>query len=140
MTDAMILLVAWDGSAPADRGFEYALELARLRRLSLRVMCVIELPEVYGGMGTGEVDAAELAGQRVRVDALCARARRAGVECRGEVRVGAAADQILAALREPGTAGLVMGRSDKGVLMRWLVGSVSRGVIAQAPVPVTLVP
>ena len=62
------------------------------------------------------------------------------MECRGEVRVGAAADQILAALREPGTAGLVMGRSDKGVLMRWLVGSVSRGVIAQAPVPVTLVP
>ena len=54
--------------------------------------------------------------------------------------MGVATELILAELRDSRAVGLVLGRSDKGVLMRWLVGSVSRGVIAQAPVPVTLVP
>ena len=134
------LLLAWDGSAPAQRAFEYALELARLRGLPLRVLSVLELPEVYGGVGSGEIDPQELAGANARVAELCDRARAAGVSCSSAVRVGAAAELILAELRESGTVGLVLGRSDKGVLMRWLVGSVSRGVIAQAPVPVTLVP
>ena len=134
------LLVAWDGSAPAQRAFEYALELARLRGLPLHMLSVLELPEVYGGIGAGEIDPQELAGANARVAALCERARAAGVSCSSAVRVGVATELILAELRDSRAVGLVLGRSDKGVLMRWLVGSVSRGVIAQASVPVTLVP
>ena len=77
---------------------------------------------------------------RTRAWPRCASARAAGVSCSSAVRVGVATELILAELRDSRAVGLVLGRSDKGVLMRWLVGSVSRGVIAQAPVPVTLVP
>ncbi|MBW8074794.1 MULTISPECIES: universal stress protein [Metallibacterium] len=134
------LLLAWDGSVPAQRAFEYALESARLRGLPLHVLSVLELPEVYGGSGAGQIDPQELAGANARVAALCERVRAAGVSCSSAVRVGVATELILAELRDSRAVGLVLGRSDKGVLMRWLVGSVSRGVIAQAPVPVTLVP
>ncbi len=140
MADANTLLLAWDGSAPAERAFEFAIEQARTRNLALHVVNVIELPEVYGGIGPSEIDQGELDRQRAALAGVCARAQAAGVSCTSELRVGVAIDLIIAALKGSKAIGLVMGRSDKGRVMRWLVGSVSRGLIEQVAVPVTLVP
>lgn len=134
------LLVAWDDSAPARRAFDYALDLARLRAQALRVISVIELPEVYGGVGLGEVDPERIATMRQTLDKLCATARAAGVECSGEVLQGAPAELLIDALRDGKAAALIMGHTEKNLLMRWLLGSVSRTVLDEAKVPVTLVP
>ena len=134
------LLVAWDGSGPAQRAFDYALDLARLRAQPLRVISVIELPEVYGGVGMGEVDPQRIADMRQTLGKLCDTARAAGVECSGEVLLGAPAELLIDALRSSNAAALVMGHTEKNLLMRWLLGSVSRTVLDEAKVPVTLVP
>jgi nucleotide-binding universal stress UspA family protein len=134
------LLVAWDDSAPSRRAFDYALDLARLRAQALRVISVIELPEVYGGVGMGEVDPERIATMRQTLDKLCASAKAAGVECSGEVLLGAPAELLIDALRGSNAAALVMGHTEKNLLMRWLLGSVSRTVLDEAKVPVTLVP
>ena len=134
------LLVAWDGSAPAQRAFDYALQLARLRAQPLHVVSVIELPEVYGGVGMGEVDPQRIADLRQTLTKLCDTARVAGVECGSEVLLGAPAELLIEALRSSNADALVMGHTEKNLLLRWLLGSVSRTVLDEARVPVTLVP
>jgi nucleotide-binding universal stress UspA family protein len=139
-TNTAPLLVAWDGSGPAQRAFDAALQLARLRAQPLRVISVIELPEVYGGVGLGEVDPARVTEMRQTLVKLCETAKAAGVECSGEVLVGAPAELLIDALRSSNAAALFIGHTEKNLLMRWLLGSVSRTVLDEAKVPVTLVP
>ena len=134
-------LVAWDGSGPAQPAIDYALADAKLRPgQALRVISVIELPQVYGGVGTAEVDPHELGDRRTRLDRLCEYANAAGVACSGDVLVGEPRELLVDALRDSKAAALYLGHTEKNLLMRWLVGSVSRSVMDEVKVPVTLVP
>lgn len=63
----------------------------------------------------------------------------AGVDCSPAVRVGAAAEEIVAHANECGCSAIVMGTRGMGTVAGLVLGSVAQGVVRHASMPVTLV-
>lgn len=139
-TNAKPLIVAWDGSVPSRHAFDHALELAKVLHQPLRLISVIELPQVYGGVGAGEIDPKLIADQRASQQQLVEVAKVQGVECSGDVLIGVPAEQLIEAARSSDASAMFIGHTEKNLLMRWLLGSVSHSVLDEARIPVTLVP
>jgi nucleotide-binding universal stress UspA family protein len=143
------ILVAVDGSSSSDAALGEALELARDRGASLRVLHVVDSPYAYPdamyGHVTGDLDdlreAWEKAGQDIVAQAV-ARAREAGVEPETrlvEGKGGHVARSIVEEARAWGADVIVMGTHGRRGIDRLLMGSVAEGVARTAPVSVLLV-
>ncbi len=133
------ILLAYDGSDPAQKAFERCLEMASSFRAELSIVGVIRPPEFAEDVETEAVIESARARFDREIAALSPRASAAGITPRITVRVGHPAEQIIAAAEEWGADLIVTGHRGKGLFERWLLGSVSRLVIAYAHCAVMVV-
>lgn len=133
------ILLAYDDSEPAKKAFDRSLELAQSLRAELSIVCVVRPPEFAEDVETEAIiDSARTHFDEATAQ-LQARASAAGVTLRTSIRVGHPAEQIIAAAEEWGADLIVTGHRGKGLFERWLLGSVSRLVIAYAHCAVMVV-
>ncbi len=132
-------LVGYDGSASAKRCFRFALDLMRATGGHVHVVSVLRVteggPEACAMMMTDE-------GSR-HVDELKAELAALAPDDTdlfdAEFVYGSPGDVLLAQVRQHDIDHIVIGHTERGALLRWLLGSVSGDIIARAHVPVTVV-
>ena len=133
------ILVAYDGSDASERAFRVAVALARAFKGRLRVVAVCELP-------ASPLDAVPVVVEDQRTwteNALAGLVRSVPPEeCAidSEVGFGVPAKVLLDQAAAHAVDHIVLGRTGKGGIARFLLGSVSRDVSGAAKVGVTLVP
>ena len=133
------LLVGYDGSQAALKAFERALEMAKCFGAELAIVNVLRPPEFAEEVETRAV----LENARNRFEGEIAklqlRARDSGIELITHTCVGHPAEQIIATAERWGADLIVTGHRGQGLFERWLLGSVSRVVIAYARCAVMVV-
>jgi nucleotide-binding universal stress UspA family protein len=137
----MRLLIAVDGSAPAERAVKHVAALAA-DGMALHAVVLNVQPE--WAPARSKEDAAE--GKRLHAQAAeravrGARAMLQAAKLSHEVRmrVGPAAENIVKAARASRCHGIVMGARGRGAIARVVLGSVSLKTLQLADVPVTIV-
>jgi universal stress protein A len=145
MAKVRTVMVASDFSPASRAAFARAVELAKANRARLLVMHALTL---VSAMLDGEyippqtwdrMEAASRAEARKQIEALVARAKRAGVRAAGLVVVGSPYEVIVRAARSKGADVLVLGTRGRSGLPRFFLGSVAARVLATAPCPVLTV-
>jgi nucleotide-binding universal stress UspA family protein len=133
------ILIAYDGSGFAKKAFDMGLQLAQFYHASVVVVSVTQLPEPAMIYETTEL----LDDARVHYEkefaGLRAAAQAAGVHCETQVVVGHVADQIVQQATAENADVIVMGHRGKGIIERWMLGSVSKRVISYAHCSVLVV-
>jgi nucleotide-binding universal stress UspA family protein len=133
------ILIAHDGSAPADKAFDFALELARKFGADLSVVSVVRPPEPPDEVETEAViESAKEHYERVLAQ-LRGRTSEAGVPAVFAVVVGHPAEQIVHYAEGHSIDHIVMGHRGKSFFRRWLLGSVSKQVLHYAHCTTTVV-
>ena len=137
----MAVLVAYDGSRPAQQAVEYA--VAEHSDEELILLRVIEAAEGSTGAGIGlvkerlkELREESAAAVSEDVDDVL---EAADVEFRIETAVGDPAREIVAFAEANDVGHIVIGNHGRDGVSRVLLGSVAERVVRRAPVPVTLV-
>lgn len=132
-------LVGYDSSDSAKRCFRFALDLMRATGGHVHVVSVVQITEggpeacamMMSDKGEGRLD--EL---QAELTALAS----GDVDLFDiEVVYGSPGDVLLAQVEQHGIDHIVIGHTERGALLRWLLGSVSSDIIARAHVPVTVV-
>jgi nucleotide-binding universal stress UspA family protein len=145
MTRIRRILHPTDFSSASRPAFERAIALARDARGELTVLHVLSpiLPVVGEGYIPPQtyesIDAAGRKSAQRKLDALVARARKAGVRARALLLEGSAHDQIARAAKGRRADLIVMGTHGRSGLARFFVGSVASRVVSVAPCPVMTV-
>jgi nucleotide-binding universal stress UspA family protein len=133
------ILVGYDGSEQADSAFTYALDLAGKYNAEIIVLAVASLPEPPGMVETTavmenaqEYFAKHFTSMRGQADLM-------EVATDFSIVVGNPADQIIHYANEHNVDLIVLGHHGKGLVQRWLMGSVSRRVVVHASCSVLIV-
>lgn len=134
------ILVGYDNSETARDAFRFALEMMRATGGHVYVLSVLQVTE--GGADAGatmmtdqsEAHTSDLQAELARI------APDDGALYDAEVVYGSPGDVLLAHVEAHDIEHIVLGRTHKGGLLRWLLGSVSNDLIARARVPVTVMP
>ena len=134
------ILIATDGSEPANQALEVAIELAKDTGAALHVVSV-RPPRVAGRGGAGApiLEVEEFHGPEHIADAAVQVARDAGVGATPHVAHGDVVDCIADAATTLGADLLVVGSRGMGALSGAVMGSVSHSLVRKSPVPVTIV-
>ena len=133
------ILAAYDGSETAESALEFAVELAKAFQASLHVLTVAGPLENSVSV---ELDASpERARRHGEERQQPARARLASLQIptHFHVAVGQAKDEIVRYAGSHAIDHILVGHRGHTFLERWVIGSVARHVIAQAPCAVTVV-
>jgi nucleotide-binding universal stress UspA family protein len=139
------ILHASDFSSASRPAFAKAVELAKGDRAELLITHVLATPvpimaDGYMPAATyRRIEAAARRDAQRRLEALVARARRAGVQARGLLLEGIAADRIVRAARSRRADVIVVGTHGRSGLARLMLGSVASRVVAHARCPVLTV-
>lgn len=145
MTRFRRILHPSDFSRASGAALSRAIELAKANRAELIVAHVLTLPIPMVGEGYipprifEEMEASTRAHAQKRLDALVAKARKAGVRARGLVLEGVPHERIVSAAKRQRADLVVMGTHGRTGLARFFVGSVADRVVAMAPCPVMTV-
>jgi nucleotide-binding universal stress UspA family protein len=137
------IVVPLDGSETANRAFEVALNLAKAEGARLAVCSVVD-PVLIAGT-TPPSPAADLVladmerESRDVVDAAVERAKRAGLQASGAMRLGVPFEEILAYAKAEKADAIVMGTHGRSGLRRLFIGSVAESVLRKAFCPVIVV-
>lgn len=126
------LLLAYDSSEPAKKAFDRCLEMANCFKAELAVVTVVRPPEYAEDVETEAIieNARNLFTQEhARLKSL---ANGSGISLVTQLRVGHPAEQIIAAAEDWNADLIVTGHRGQGLFERWLLGSISRLVIAYA--------
>ncbi len=135
------ILLATDGSPSAAEATREAIELARTLDAPLIAAAVehVSAP-AYGYYGYAEVYSELRKAEHEHVytvlDEVSERAAAAGVACQTFPLEGAVVDEICKLARERGASMIVIGAHGWGAIKRLMFGSVSLGVLHEAPCPV----
>ena len=135
------IMLATDGSPSAAEATREAIELARALDAPLIAAAVehVSAP-AYGYYGYAEVYSELRKTEHEHVyavlDEVSERAATAGVPCETFPLDGAVVDEICKLAREHDAAMIVMGAHGWGAIKRLMFGSVSLGVLHEAPCPV----
>jgi nucleotide-binding universal stress UspA family protein len=134
------ILIATDGSEPANQALEVAIDLAKEGGAALHVLSV-RPPRVAGrgGAGPAILEVEELHGPEHIADAAAQIARSAGVEATPHAAHGDVVDSIAGTATTLGADLLVVGSRGMGPLSGAVLGSVSHALVRRSPVPVTIV-
>lgn len=133
------ILCAYDGSATADKAFDFAVTLARHFEGELYVLAVVQPPEPAEDI---ETEALLESGQErfsKNFERLRAHVSAAGIKGNFEISVGHPAQQILYHAEQLNVDHIVLGNRGKNTFQRWLMGSVSQRVISYAASAVTVI-
>jgi nucleotide-binding universal stress UspA family protein len=134
------ILIATDGSEPANQALEVAIELAKETGAALHVLSVRPARVAgRGGAGPPILEVEELHGAEHIADAAAQVARDAGVEATPHAAQGDVVDCVASAATQLGADLLVVGSRGLGSLSGAVLGSVSHALIRKSPVPVTVV-
>jgi nucleotide-binding universal stress UspA family protein len=133
------ILLAYDGSEPAMKAFDHCLEMARAFGAEFSIVAVVRPPEFAEDVETEAIIENARSHFDSELQKLRARARAAGMQPALHIRVGHPAEQIIAIAEELHADLIVTGHRGKGLFERWLLGSVSRLVIAYAHCAVLVV-
>ncbi|MCX7045031.1 MAG: universal stress protein [Candidatus Sumerlaeota bacterium] len=133
------ILLAYDGSQPAERAFEFALELAQAFHAPLIVLSVARPSEPPTMVETEAILEAATEHFEKDFERLRSHARETGVVFEARVVVGHPADQIIHAASQEKADMIVMGHRGKSLIQRWLLGSISKRVVSYAHCTVTIV-
>ncbi len=133
------ILVAYDGSPPADKAFDFAADLAGRYGAALSVLTVAQPPEFGEDVETEAVIEHSRSYHQGVLDRLRARAAERGVQARFAMVVGHAAQTILDHAEAEGAELIVLGHRGRGMFDRWRLGSVTHRVISYASCPVLVV-
>jgi len=134
-----------DFSRASKGAFDRAVEMARANGAELLLVNVFTpsvppLGEAYvSPRAYAELEASARAYAKKRLDALVAKARRAGARVRGLLLEGLAHEGIAQVARRKRADLLVMGTHGRTGLARFFLGSVASRVLAIAPCPVMTV-
>lgn len=126
------ILLAYDGSDPAQKAFDQCLDMAKCFGAELSIVTVIRPPEFAEDVETEAIIENARTHFDAELDQLRSRAGTQGLLASVNLRVGHPAEQIIAAAEEWNADLIVTGHRGKGLFERWLLGSVSRLVIAYA--------
>lgn len=133
------VLIAFDGSQPAERAFDFGLTLAERFGAAVHVLAVARPPEPAEDVESeAAIESAREHYQR-QFGNLQARTAKAGVRASFAVTVGHPAEQIVHYAETHGVDHIVMGHRGKSFFKRWLLGSVSKQVIHYANCTTTIV-
>ncbi|HEY8492147.1 MAG TPA: universal stress protein [Dehalococcoidia bacterium] len=137
------LLVPLDRSSLSEAALPYARMLAAAADAAVTLLTVWEPPDLdVSELAPGMVEDLRERGVqagRAYLEQLAAGLRDAGLRTDVEVRVGSAAEEVLAAVEESGASLVVMATHGRGGLERAAYGSVADQVTRHAPVPALLV-
>jgi nucleotide-binding universal stress UspA family protein len=139
-----VILLATDGSPSADEATREAIALARALERPLVAVAVehVAVP-AYGYYGYGEVYSDLVAGEHEHVQRILAevahQADEEGVACDTVATNGSVVDEICRVAKEREAQLIVIGAHGWGALRRFVFGSVSTGVMHDAPCPVLIV-
>jgi nucleotide-binding universal stress UspA family protein len=134
------ILVAYDGSEPAERAFQLALDLAKPVQATVSVLSVLRPSEAP--------TAAEIAGllesANEHFEHAFVRLREAagisGVSLSTKTLRGRPAERIIHEAMEQNVDLIAMGHRSGNRIERWLSRSVSKKVLSYAPCAVAIVP
>lgn len=138
------ILLATDGSPSAAEATTEAIDLAHALGARLVVVAVehVAVP-AYGYYGYGEVYSDLLAGEHQHVQRILAEtaheAEDAGVDCDVVAAEGPVVEEICRIATEREAKLIVIGAHGWGAFRRFVFGSVSTGVMHEAPCPVLVV-
>ena len=133
-----------DFSSASRAAFTKAVQLARKNRSELVIVHVLApiVPTVDGYVTPqiyADVEEASRRYGRKQLDALVAKARRAGVRARGLLLEGLVHDRIVRAARTQGAEMIVIGTHGRTGIARFVLGSVAGRVVSHATCPVLTV-
>jgi nucleotide-binding universal stress UspA family protein len=136
------ILVPTDGSAPAEKGANHAIELAASLGATIHALYVIDLPGVPRALSIRD-DEAELR-ERYReygeavTEELRASAEEAGVDCVDATRTGSIRERVNDYAEEEDIDVIVMGTGYRGKV-GMLLGGTAEKVVRTATIPITTV-
>jgi nucleotide-binding universal stress UspA family protein len=133
------ILVAFDGSPPAEHAFDFGLALAAKFDAVLHVLAVARPPELPEDVETEAIIETARDEYQRQFGALQARAAKSGVKASFAVVVGHPAEQIVHYAETHGVDHIVLGHRGKSFFARWLIGSVSKQVMHYAHCTTTVV-
>ncbi|OZB61672.1 MAG: universal stress protein UspA [Lysobacterales bacterium 14-68-21] len=132
-------LVGYDGSDTSRRAFDLAMSLARACHGRVRVVSVLQVTEAGSDACALMMADSGTARARELLDELKALQPDADVLVDVELTHGSPGDVLIGQVEQHGCDHIVIGHTERGALVRWLLGSVSGDVLARAHVPVTVV-
>lgn len=131
------ILIAYDGSDSAETAFDFALDLAGKYSAELHVLAVVRPPDFDAEVETEAVIENSLRHFNQLLQPL--KAKVEGLKAHFEVMVGHPAERIVLYAEDRGIDHIVVGHRGHSSFERWLLGSVSRQVVACAHCAVTVV-
>ena len=134
------LLLAYDGSEPARRALEFAVDLVRRYQCEFHVVSVVHPPD-YGTEGETEavIERSRGHSRGLLEDVKTHLSSDLATPVVFETLVGHPAEQIIRYAERNGIDHIVVGHRGNSLFERWLVGSVARRVIAYTHCAVTVV-
>lgn len=133
------ILLAYDGSEPANHAFTFAVDLAKKYQASLTALAVARPPEIGDDVETRAIMENSQRHYRHLLGQLQHKAVAQKIEVKLEVKVGHPAEQIVNYAEQHQIDMIVMGHRGKTFLERWRLGSVSQRVLQYAHCPVLVV-
>jgi nucleotide-binding universal stress UspA family protein len=133
------ILVAYDGSPPAEKAFDFGLDLAVKYSAALTVLSISRPPEIPDDVETEALLESAMEHYEMLFAKLRERAVARNMQATFEIRVGHPADQIIHFANEDDTDMIVLGHRGKSMVARWLMGSISRRVVSYAACSVLIV-
>jgi nucleotide-binding universal stress UspA family protein len=136
-----------DFSRASGAAFARSVEMAKLNRAELLIVHVL-VPAIPPMVGEGtyispkvyeEIEASARAHGQKQLDALVAKAKKAGVRASGLLLEGVAHEQIVRAAKGGRADLLVLGTHGRTGLARFFLGSVASRVVTMSPCPVMTV-
>ena len=126
------ILIAYDGSAAADKAFSLGLELAGKYAAEVHALAVARPPEFGGEVETEAVIENSKQHYRQVLKPLHGIAGAAKIAVHFQVAVGHPAEQIVRHAEEWRADLIVVGHRGRTFFDRWLIGSVAKHVINHA--------
>ena len=148
----MEYLVAVDGSEPSTNALEHAIEFATRADAALRIAYAVEPRILVEGSDeeaptnaavgqriyTEDIEVAERRGEEILADAA-ERVSEAGLSVETELVYGDPVDSLTEYAQTEGVDGIVVGHRGLSSHVERMVGSVAKGLVENATVPVTVV-
>ncbi|OOG28846.1 hypothetical protein B1C78_00485 [Thioalkalivibrio denitrificans] len=132
------ILTGYDGSEPALRAFALAAGLACTYGAALTVLAIARPPEGGADVETEAVIESSRQYHEKLLQELAARPEAQGVQAEYRVAVGHPAEQIIAHAEAGGADLIVIGHRGRGLIQRFLMGSISKQVVSHAPCAVLI--
>ena len=134
------ILVPLDGSEHSGRALEVAIQIAKELKSKLVLLTVHSVTAVASTgpeFSVMAIEAARDSGKRILAEAK-AKVRSQEIEVETELAEGNAVEEIVRKSKEGKFELIVMGARGLGAIKKLFIGSVSEGVIKNAPCPVLI--